>query len=225
MRMYGELVSLTDDMDGRLQIKTSVKIAQFSSLKGNISSFVPIGRHRVRTAYRGKIKTCCNCHQAGHEVKDCTAGKVCKQCEKPGHTKGECPGRICFNCLGKEHEVINCPEYNNAFPRLGEDENDTTRREKGNELTFDPSADNAWRMAAEREQAMNTDEHQQTPEEGMEIQRQENTSEFLETGNSTPSTSVVNKNTLSNNSKVSDLKEPSTTNTATDPTTNTATLR
>ena len=96
MTMYGELVSLTDDMDGRLQIKTSVKIAQFSSLKGNITSFVHMGRNRVRTACRGQIKTCRNCHQEGHEVKDFTAGRVCKQCGKLGHTNGECPERICF---------------------------------------------------------------------------------------------------------------------------------
>ena len=124
MRTYGELVSLTDDMDGRLQIKTGVKIAQFSSLKGNIPSFVHMGRNRVRTAYRGQIKTCRNCNQEGHKVKDFTAGRGCKQCGKPGHTKGECPERICFQCLGKGHEVINCTEYNSAFPRLGEDEND-----------------------------------------------------------------------------------------------------
>ena len=116
--------------------------------------------------------------------------------------------------MGKGHEVINCPEYNSAFPRLGEDENDI---EKENELTFDPPADDAW----QREQAMITDAYRQTPEERMEIQRQENTSEPHETGNSTPSTSEVNKNTLSDNSKVPVPKEPSTTNTATDPTTNT----
>ena len=229
MRMYGELVTLTDDIDGRLQIKTVVKIAQFSSLKGNIPSFVHIGRHRVRTAYRGQTKTCRNCHQVGHEVKDCTAGRVCKQCGKPGHTKGECPERICFQCLGKGHEVINCPEYNNAFPRLGEDENGTEKEnaketgngnEKENELTFDPPADNAWQTAAEREQAMNTDEWQ-TPEEGMETQRRENTSETHETGNSTPSTNEVNKNTLSDNSKESDPKELSTTHMVRDPMTDT----
>ena len=68
---------------------------------------------------------------------------------------------------------------------------------------------------------MNTDEHWQTPEEGMEIQGQENSSESHETGNSTPFISEANKNTLSDNSKVSDPKEPSVTNIATDPTTNT----
>ena len=82
MSIYGKLVAVTDEMDGRLQIKMGVKVAQFKSLKENIRSFVHVGRHRVRTSYRGKTKTCQNCHQEGHEVKDCTAGK---QCGKPGH--------------------------------------------------------------------------------------------------------------------------------------------
>jgi hypothetical protein len=65
--LYGELNCLTYEMDGRLQIKTGVKIAQFSSLKGNIPSFIHVRKHRVRTAYRGQTKTCQNCHQAGQD--------------------------------------------------------------------------------------------------------------------------------------------------------------
>ena len=107
-------------MDGCLQIKTGVKLAQFSSLKGNIPLFIHVGRHRVRTAYRGQIKTCRNCHKQGHEVKDCNAGRVCKQCGEPGHTKAECPEKVCFQCLGKGHEINECPEYRQAFPRLEE---------------------------------------------------------------------------------------------------------
>ena len=165
MQVYGELVSLTDDIDGRLQIKTGVKIAQFSSLKGNIPSFVHVGRHRVRTAYRGQVKTCRNCHQVGHEVKECTAGRVCKQCGQPGHTKGECPERICFQCMGKGHEIMNCPEYANSFPRLGEethvntDDNDQT---VDNEPDFHPPDGDAWRTAAEREEAMYMDAQSST---------------------------------------------------------------
>ena len=46
--------------------------------------------------------------------------------------------------MGKGHEVMNCPEYNNAFPRLGEDENTPreTDQEK-NEWAFEPTANNA----------------------------------------------------------------------------------
>jgi len=145
MSMYGELVSLTDEMDGRLQIKTGVKLAQFTSLKGNIPSFVHVGRHRVRTSYRGQIKTCRNCHKQGHEVKDCTAGRVCKQCGEPGHTKGECPDRICFQCLGKGHEANDCPEYQRAFPRLGEDGEQTE-----NQQEEEPSLDqhDSWQSMA-----------------------------------------------------------------------------
>ena len=121
MSIYEELVAVTDEMDGRLQIKTGVKVAQFKSLKGNIPSFVHVGRHRVRTSYKGQTKTCRNCHQEGHVVKDCAAGRVCKQCGKPGHTKGDCPERICYHCLGRGHESNVCPEYLQAFPRLGED--------------------------------------------------------------------------------------------------------
>ena len=119
LTLYGELNSLIDEMDGRLQIKTGVKIAQFSSLKGNIPSFIHVGKHRLRTGYRGQTKTCRYCHQAGHEVKNCMAGKVCKQCGKPGHTKGDCPERICFHCLGKGHEANRCPKYTEEYPGLG----------------------------------------------------------------------------------------------------------
>ncbi|CAB4023935.1 vegetative cell wall gp1-like [Paramuricea clavata] len=118
MTLYGDLNSLIDEVDGRLQIKTGVKIAQFSNLKGNIPSFIHVRKHRVRTAYRGQTKTCRNCHQAGHEVKECTAGKVCKQCGKSGHTKGDCPERICFHCLRKGHEAHNCPKYAEEYPGL-----------------------------------------------------------------------------------------------------------
>ena len=120
MSLYGELIAITDEIDGRLQIKTGVKLAQFTSVKGNIPSFIHVGRHRVRTAYRGQIKTCRNCHKEGHMVKDCTAGRVCKQCGEPGHTKADCPEKICFQCLGKGHEVHECPEYLRGFPSLEE---------------------------------------------------------------------------------------------------------
>lgn len=119
MRLYGELVSLTDDVDGRLQIKTGVKIAQFKSLKGNIPSYIFAGKYRIRTAYRGQRRTCRNCQQEGHEAKDCQAGRVCKECGKPGHTKGTCPERQCFRCQEKGHEANDCPQYFVEFPGLG----------------------------------------------------------------------------------------------------------
>ena len=118
MGLYGELVSITDDIDGRLQIKTGIKIAQYKSLKGNIPSFISVGKYRVRTAYRGQIRTCRNCQQTGHEAKDCQAGRVCRECGQPGHTKGSCPERRCYNCEEKGHEANTCPAYLAAFPGL-----------------------------------------------------------------------------------------------------------
>ena len=120
MTLYRDLISIIDEMDRRLQIKTGVKLAQFSNLKGNIPLFIHVGCHRVCTAYCGQIKTCRNCHKEGHVVKDCSAGRICKQCGKPGHTKADCPEKVCFQCLGKGHKLNECPEYCQAFPRLGE---------------------------------------------------------------------------------------------------------
>ena len=153
MEIYGELISLQDEMDGRLQIKTGVKLAQFESLKGNIPSFVHVGRHRVRTAYRGQVKTCRNCHKEGHEVKECTAGRVCKQCGEPGHTKGDCPERLCFQCMGKGHEASQCPEYHKAFPRLGEDEPTETDEIHDAETLL--AQRDPWQTERERENSQN----------------------------------------------------------------------
>ena len=49
MGLYGDLVAVTDDIDSRLEIKTGIKIAQFKSIKGNIPSFILVGKYRVRT--------------------------------------------------------------------------------------------------------------------------------------------------------------------------------
>lgn len=155
MASYGDLVSIVDEMDGRLQIKTGVKLAQYSSLKGNIPSFIHVGRFRVRTAYRGQVRTCRNCHKEGHEVKDCKAGRVCKQCGEPGHTKGECPERICFQCHGKGHEVLECPEYARAFPRVGEEPPIETNDTENEELHL--TARDTWVTAREREETMHVD--------------------------------------------------------------------
>jgi hypothetical protein len=48
------------------------------------------------------------------------AGKVCKQCGRPGQTKGDCPERVCFHCLGKGHEANRCSKYAQEYPGLGE---------------------------------------------------------------------------------------------------------
>ena len=103
--LYGDMVDLTDDVDGRMGIKTGVRHARFSKLNENIPSFI------YRINYRDQPKTCRNCHQEGHNAKDCRAGKVCKQCGKPDHTKGECPERRCFYCKGKGQERSNCDKY------------------------------------------------------------------------------------------------------------------
>ncbi len=45
MGLYGDLVAVTDDIDSRLEIKTGIKIAQFKSIKGNIPSFISVGKY------------------------------------------------------------------------------------------------------------------------------------------------------------------------------------
>ena len=89
-------------------------MAQFKSLKGIFPRLYMWGD----TAYvlLTEDKDVPELHQEGHEVKDCTAVRVCKQCGKPGHTKDDCPERSCFQCLGRRHESNECPEYLQAFP-------------------------------------------------------------------------------------------------------------
>ena len=93
LSLYGDLVELTDDMDGRLGIKTGVRYAKFSKLNENIPSYIYAGQYQVRTGYKNQRQTCRNCHKEGRNAKDCKAGKVCKQCGEPWHTKGDCPDR------------------------------------------------------------------------------------------------------------------------------------
>ena len=119
LSLYGDLVELVDDVDRRMGIKTGVRHAKFSKLNENIPSFIYAGKYQVRTNYRNQPQTCRNCHQEGHNAKDCKAGKVCKQCGKAGHTKGDCPERRCFYCKGKGHEMSNCQKYVTEFPGLG----------------------------------------------------------------------------------------------------------
>jgi hypothetical protein len=40
LSLYGKLVSVTDDLDSRINIKTGIKHAQFESLTENIPSFI-----------------------------------------------------------------------------------------------------------------------------------------------------------------------------------------
>ncbi|CAB4042080.1 zinc finger CCHC domain-containing 3-like [Paramuricea clavata] len=88
------------------------------SLKGNIPSFIFVGKYRIRRAYQGQRRTCRNCQQEGHETKDCQAGRVCKECGKPGHIKGTCPEKQCFRCQEKGHEANDCPQYFVEFQGL-----------------------------------------------------------------------------------------------------------
>ena len=118
MEMYGEMVSLTDDMDGRLGIKTGVRTVKFKKLNEAIPSFIYAGRYQVRTAYRNQPRTCRNCQKEGHNAKDCTAGKVCRICGEPGHTKGSCPQRRCYYCHEKGHETASCNKYVEDYPSL-----------------------------------------------------------------------------------------------------------
>lgn len=118
MSLYGELLTVTDDVDSMIGIKTGVKVAQFKSLKGNIPSFIYAGKYRVKIMYSGQVRTCRNCQKEGHEAKDCTAGKVCQICGEPGHTKGSCPERRCYHCQEKGHESARCPQYLADFPGL-----------------------------------------------------------------------------------------------------------
>ena len=118
MQLYGDLVSITDDVDGRLNIKTGIKHAQFKTINKNIPSYIYAGKYRVRISYKGQRRTCRNCLSEDHEAKDCTAGRVCRECGQPGHTKGSCPERRCFHSHDKGHESHTCPRYLEDFPGL-----------------------------------------------------------------------------------------------------------
>ena len=116
--LYGDLIEVIDDVDGRLGIKTGVRYAKYSKLNENIPSYIYAGKHQVRINYRNQPQTCRNCHKEGHNAKDCKAGKVCKQCGNAGHTKGDCPERRCFYCKGKGHELSQCDKYAAEFPGI-----------------------------------------------------------------------------------------------------------
>jgi hypothetical protein len=132
MEMYGEMVSLTDDMDGRLDIKTGVRTVKYKKLNEAIPSFIYAGRYQVRTAYKNQPRTCRNCQKEGHNAKDCTAGKVCRICGEPGHTKGSCPQRRCYYCHEKGHETASCNKYVEDYPSLLTKESDTPPTESEN---------------------------------------------------------------------------------------------
>jgi hypothetical protein len=132
MEMYGEMVSLTDDMDGRLGIKTGVRTVKYKKLNEAIPSFIYAGRYQVRTAYKNQPRTCRNCQKEGHNAKECTAGKVCRICGEPGHTKGSCPQRRCYYCHEKGHETSSCNKYVEDYPSLLTKESDTPPTESGN---------------------------------------------------------------------------------------------
>jgi hypothetical protein len=165
LSLYGKLVSITDDIDGRINIKTGVKHAQFESLTDNIPSFIYAGKFRVRTVYRDQPRTCRNCMQTGHEAKDCTAGTVCKQCGKPGHKKGECPDKRCFHCKGKGHEQKDCVKYVEDYPALYA--KDTTKTadntDKTTKQTAEKSTDNTNKKTTEDEIPRST--HENTTED------------------------------------------------------------
>ena len=116
--LYGDLIEVVDDVDGRLGIKTGVRYSKYSKLNENIPSYIYAGKHQVRINYRNQPQTCHNCHKEGHNAKDCKAGKVCKQCSNAGHTKGDYPERRCFYCKGKGHELSQCEKYVAEFPGI-----------------------------------------------------------------------------------------------------------
>ena len=69
MQLYGNLVSITDDVDGRLNIKTGIKYAHFKTINKNIPSYIYAGKYRVRISYKGQRRTCRNCPSEEHEAK------------------------------------------------------------------------------------------------------------------------------------------------------------
>jgi hypothetical protein len=116
-------------MNGRLGIKTRVRIAKYTKLNEAIPSFIYAGWYQVRTAYRNQPCTCRNCQKGGHNAKDCTARKVCRICGEPGHTKGSCPQRCCYYSHEQGHETATCDKYVEDYPSLLTKESDTSPTE------------------------------------------------------------------------------------------------
>lgn len=120
LNFYGAVKYVNDQYDSSCDVKTGVRVAEIEFKKA-IPSYIFVGKIQVRVDYEGQTKTCQKCQQSGHIARDCTAGRVCRECGSPGHGKAECPKQRCYHCGAEGHREAECPTYYD-FPALDETE-------------------------------------------------------------------------------------------------------